>query len=55
MGKMDSISRETLEQLVDSLLNISLDYAGADLTLEILRENGFEDETLEAIGLDVEE
>ena len=52
MSRMSKISRDELENMVDALALVLLEFADAQTAEMLLRENGFETEHLEAIGFD---
>lgn len=51
---MDNLSREQLEKLVDILVNMCLNFVGAQYTESILKSRGFGCRELEAIGFEVD-
>lgn len=54
MSILKEMSREKLEQMVDTMANVMLQLADAQTAETMLRANGFEDEELMAIGFEVE-
>lgn len=54
MSILEEMSREKLEQMVDTMANVMLQLADAQTAEAMLRANGFEDEELMAIGFEVE-
>lgn len=53
MGRMEGLRREQVDELADLLLDMCLHLAGAQYMESILRERGFGDTEMEALGLDV--
>ena len=51
---MEELRREQLEKMVDVLTSVVLEFADAQMAEMLLRENGFETEELEAVGLGME-
>lgn len=54
MKSMEGLSRKQLEKMADLFLNMCLHFCGAQYTESILRNRGFGDADLAAIGFDVE-
>jgi hypothetical protein len=54
MRKFDKLNKEQLEQMVDTLTDLVLEFVDAQTAERLLRANGFETEELEAIGFDQE-
>lgn len=54
MRKFDELNKEQLEQMVDTLTDLVLEFVDAQTAERLLRANGFETEELEAIGFDQE-
>ena len=54
MRKFDELNKEQLEQMVDTLTDLVLEFVDAQTAERLLRANGFETEELEAIRFDQE-
>ena len=54
MRHFDELNREQLEQMVDALADLLLEFVDAQTAERLLRADGFETEELEAIGFDQE-
>lgn len=54
MRKFDKLNKEQLEQMVDTLTDLVLEFVDAQTAERLMRANGFETEELEAIGFDQE-
>lgn len=55
MRGVEYLAREELEEMNSVLLDLCLEYCGAQFTEAILRNNGFGDAQLEAVGFDVQD
>ncbi len=54
MGKCNDLSREQLEEMTEVLLNMCLHFCGSQYTETILRDRGFGDKELAAVGFEVD-
>lgn len=54
MSILDDMSKEKIEQMVDTMADVLLQLTDAQTAEAMLRANGFGDEELMAIGFEVE-
>ena len=54
MSKLNKLSREQLEKMVNSLADLCLNFVDAQTAERLLTAEGFDNDELEAIGFEVE-